>query len=317
MLNYTEKVWGLPCSKISAEWAVQRIKGLSISSIIKNILFKSKGPKTLVKQFYYARNGSGTIYETMINEAIKNGAKILFNSYPIKIKLKDDKVCKILIKYGKGEKNIKVKHLISSIPITEMIRLLDADENLLRIAKKLKFRSHLSLFITLKRERIFRDQWIYFPEKTIPFGRVMEPKNFSSALSPKNKTSLLLEFFCWYNDRIWKASKEELLDISMDVLEDIGFVKRNDVISAYVHKERYAYPVYEVGYEKKLNRVKEFLNTISNLQYVGRAGRFKYNNQDHAIEMGLLAARNLIEKRKYNLDEVGAEKEYFEKGYVK
>ena len=190
-------------------------------------------------------------------------------------------------------------------------------EDVLSTIKKLKFRSHVSLFMTLNKKENFKDQWIYFPDKEIPFGRIMEPKNFSEGLVPKNKTSLLLEFFCWENDEIWNSSKEKLLQISIKYLQQLGFTKREEIIDIYIQKEKYAYPVYDLDYKENLKIIKNYLNQFSNLQLIGRAGSFRYNNQDHALEMGILSARNIIEGNKYNIEEVGAEKEYFERGYLK
>ncbi|MEM2956639.1 MAG: FAD-dependent oxidoreductase, partial [Candidatus Pacearchaeota archaeon] len=133
---------------------------------------------------------------------------------------------------------------------------------------KLKFRSHVSLFLTLNKPKIFPDQWIYFPDKEIPFGRVMEPKNFSKRLSPKDKTSLLLEFFCWENDKIWNSGREELLDLSIKHLEKLEFIKREEIIDLFVHREKYAYPVYDLKYKENLKKVKDYLNQFENLQLI-------------------------------------------------
>jgi len=192
-----------------------------------------------------------------------------------------------------------------------------APNEVLEDAKNLKFRSHVSLFITVNKPSVFPDQWIYFPDKEIPFGRIMEPKNFSKKMSPADKTSLLVEFFCWENDKIWNASKDELFELSIKWLEKLGFIRREEVIDYFVHKEKYAYPVYDLNYKEKSGIVKSYLRQFRNLQLIGRAGCFRYNNQDHALEMGILAARSIIEGKRYNIEEVGAEQEYFERGYVR
>ncbi len=317
MLNYTEKIWGTPCSQISSDWATQRIKGLSITEVLKKSLGKTNtGPKTMVEQFYYPEEGNYLIYEKM-KEKAKN-AEIKTNSFPEKIFHKNNQIEKVLIQTKKGNQLIEVQELISSIPLTEFISLLEPKppKEVLNAAKKLRFRSHASLFITLNKKKVFDDQWIYFPDKEIPFGRIMEPKNFSSKLSPKNKTSLLLEFFCWENDKIWKSDPKKLFELSFPFLQKLNFVKKEEVIDFFVHKEKYAYPVYDLEYKKPLEKIMNYLNQFENLQLIGRAGRFQYNNQDHAIESGLNAARNLIEEKKFSL-ETGKEQEYLEKGYIK
>lgn len=320
ILNYTEKIWGLPCTKISQDWAKQRIKGLSLMTLIKKTFTKFKeGPKTLVDQFYYPDSGTGLIYEK-IRERILSSDNyyIKTNSFPVKIIHHDKKIAELVINIEGYKQITKPEYVISSIPITEFIELLEpkVPPEILQTIKNLKFRSHISLFITFNRYSIFHDQWIYFPDKEIPFGRIMEPKNFSKKMSPEDKTSLLVEFFCNENDRIWNMSKKELFELGIKWLEKLDFIKRNDVINYYIHKEKYAYPVYDLTYKYHLEKVKSYLNQFKNLQCIGRAGNFRYNNQDHALEMGILAARNIIEGNQYNIEEVSGGQEYFEKGYV-
>ena len=321
MLNYTEKVWGLPCSKISPDWAKQRIKGLSLKEVIKKAVIKSKsGPKTLVDQFYYPDTGAGLIYEKIKEKILsENSGDILLKTYPVKIIHNDNKITKVVVNTNNKNRTIKSKFIISSIPITEFVNLLEpkAPNEVLQAIKNLKFRSHVSLFITLNKPFVFSDQWIYFPDKKIPFGRIMEPKNFSKKMSPPDKTSLLIEFFCWKNDNIWNANKKQLFELSIKWLERVGLIKREEVINCFVHKEKYAYPVYDLNYKKHLRKVKDYLKQFNNLQLIGRAGSFRYNNQDHALEMGILAARSIIEEKQYNIEDVGAEQKYFERGYVR
>ncbi len=320
MLNYTEKIWGLPCSQLSADWAKQRIKGLSLGSAIKKAIFKGEnGPKTLVDQFYYPDTGTGLIYKRMKEEIISdNENKIYLKSIPTKIVHENGMINEIIINNKGNEINFKPNYVISSIPITEFITLLYpmATEDIRGASKKFRYRSHVSVFITLNKQSIFPDQWIYLPDKEIPFGRIMSPKNFSKKMSPEDKTSLFVEYFCWENDEIWNMDDNELFELTVKWLEKLNFLNKMDVINYFTHKEKYAYPVYDLIYKEYLEEIKKYLDQFKNLQYIGRSGRFKYNNQDHALEMGILAARSLIDKKQYNIDEVGAEQEYFEKYYV-
>lgn len=254
MLNYTEKIWGLPCSEISPDWSKQRIKGLSVIEVIKKAILKPKGgPKTLVDQFYYPDAGTGLIYEKIKERILSDGGEfdLKLNSYPVRINHNDNKIKEVVINVELDNQIISPEYIISSIPITEFVNLLEpkAPSEVLQAVKNLKFRSHVSLFITLNKPSVFPDQWIYFPDKEIPFGRIMEPKNFSKKMSPPDKTSLLVEFFCWESDRIWNSSKEELFRLSVEWLEKLGFSKRNEVIESFVHKEKYAYPVYDLKYK--------------------------------------------------------------------
>jgi len=327
MLNYTEKIWGLPCSEISPDWASQRIRGLSIAAVLKKAFKKTQkqGPKTLVDQFFYPDLGTGLIYEEMKKRILKDGtweegSSFKFNSYPLKVFHSNNKINKTVVKIkDNGELIVSSRQMISTIPITEFINLLEpeAPVDVLQAGRNLKFRSHVSLFIILDKPSVFPDQWIYLPDKEIPFGRIMEPKNFSKKMAPADKTSLLVEFFCWKNDKIWGASQEELFKLSIQWLERLNFVKEKEVLKYYIHKEKYAYPVYDLNYRKHLEKIKGYLNKFKNLIYTGRSGCFRYNNQDHAFKMGILAAKSIMHGNRYDFESIGTEQEYFEKGYVK
>lgn len=318
LLNYTEKIWGLSCSELSADWAKQRIRGLSLGSALKSALYKKvDGPKTLVDQFYYPEYGTGLIYETL-QKKMEEAVSILFNSFPTKIEHSGNTIDTVDINSKDGSLEFNPTCLISSIPITEFINLLrpSASEGVKKAVKKLKFRSEVYLFMIINKRQVTRDQWIYFPDKEIPFARISEMKNFSQKMSPEDKTSLFIEFFCWENDEIWNLGKEELLKLAVEWLEKLKLLKKSEVMDYYVYRKKAAYPVYDLGYQKNLEIVKNYLDGFSNLIYIGRSGRFKYTNQDHSLEMGFLAARSLIEGKKYNIDAVGGEEEYFEKGQM-
>mgnify|MGYP001590611316 FL=1 len=142
-------------------------------------------------------------------------------------------------------------------------------------------------------------------------------KNFSQDMSPKNKTSIFVEFFVDEGDKIWNMEKDDLFNLAMPFFEKLEFFKRSEVRNYYLLKKKNVYPVYDLTYQKHLEVVKNYLDKIHNLSYIGRPGRFKYNNQDHSLEMGMLAAKSIIEGKKYDLEEIGSEEEYFEKGYLK
>ncbi len=323
MLNYTEKIWGLPCHLISSAWFLQRIKGLSIKSIINDMFFKKLtegGPKTLVDQFHYPESGTALIYESIVKKVSSQPENdiVKTSSVPKRIKHDGNKIVEVLIDKGGKESSYKPKYLISSIPWNELLQTFDPSppKEVINAEKHLRFRSHITVFITLNKPQVFKDQWLYFPEKNIPFGRIMEPKNFSEKLSPEDKTSLTVEYFCWENDKIWNLSKKGLVNLTIRWLEKLDFITKDEVIDYYIHRELYAYPVYDLFYPKYRDRVKAYLGQFDNLQLIGRAGNFKYNNQDHALEMGIIAARNIVEDNEYDLEKIGSENKYFERGYV-
>ncbi len=328
MLNYTEKIWGLPTNMISADWFKQRIKGLSIRAILNDMLFKKikqgEGPKTLVDQFYYPETGTSLIYESIVDR-VSEGANgvVKTSSIPIKINHNNNKILKVTIQEKGGNKSYQVNNLISSIPWNELLETFEPapPESVMEALDHLMFRSHVSVFITLDKEQVFKDQWLYFPEKEVPFGRMMEPKNFSEKLTPKGKTSLMVEYFCWEDGRnekykVWNLPKEKIFKLTIKWLEKMGFIKEEKVINCYIHKEKYAYPVYDLFYKKYRDHVKDYLGQFENLQLIGRSGNFRYNNQDHALEMGIIAARSIIEGKQYDLEKIGTENKYFERGYI-
>jgi protoporphyrinogen oxidase len=323
IINYTEKIWGIPASQIHAEWALQRIKGLNVSSVIKNFIkktFNSKGngPKSLVDEFYYPSKGTGLIYTTIVKKIRELGYKVLTETYPVKIINNGKEIKEVLVNSPEGEMIIECKNLVESVPITEFVKLLSpqAPQKVLQAVSKLRHRNQVYLFITLNKDSITQDQWIYFPKKENKIARISEMKNFSKEMSPQGMTSLFVEFFCFENDEIWNMSKENLLKVAIKELSDAGLLSEQDVKNYYYIQQRNVYPVYDLEYERHLRIIKSYLDSFINLYYIGRPGRFRYNNQDHSLEMGMLAAKSIIDDKVYDIESVGEEKEYYEKGFI-
>src|SRR3989344_956217 len=318
MLNYTEKIWGIPCSEISIDWALQRIGGLSIWSTLKKALFKKGGPKTLVDEFYYPSHGSGLIYETIKKRIEEKGSTVLTHSAPLKIRCEGKRITSVDVKTPEGTKTYAPPSVVCSIPVTEAVKLFDppAPKEVLAAAKNLRFRAQAYLFLTINREFVTRDNWVYYPDKSIPFGRFSEMKNFSRFMSPPGKTSLFVEFFCFEGDRIWNMSKDELFDLAIQWFEKLKLLRRDEVLSVHHYKASHVYPIYDLLYKERLSTIMDYLDGFENFFAIGRPGRFRYTNQDHSLEMGILAARSIIEERRMDIENVGKEKEYFERGFV-
>lgn len=325
MINYTEKIWGIPSETIHSDWAGQRIKGLSIGSLLKDFFGRIFGihsaskPKTLVDMFYYPDIGTGFIYETIADRIKESGRTILFNSYPEKVFHGGSKCRSAIINTPEGQVEIEFDFLVESVPLTDFVLLMDPalSPKVLEANKKLHHRSQVYLFITLDKDSITNDQWIYFPNKDIPFARISEMKNFSGKMSPPGKTSLFVEFFCFENDEVWNMNKEELLRLSLPYFEKMKFFSADQVRNCYLLRKKNAYPIYDINYKTFLDEIKETLDSFPNLFYIGRPGRFRYNNQDHSLEMGLLAAKSIIEGVRYDIESIGNEQEYYEKGALK
>ncbi|MEK6846900.1 MAG: FAD-dependent oxidoreductase [Nanoarchaeota archaeon] len=319
MINYTRKIWGRRTDKLHPDWAKQRIKGLNFTSALRSFFKKSKdSPKTLVDYFYYPQYGTGLIYETIASKIKKSGSEIFTNSVPTKLSHDGKKINLVSVDINNKVMKFKPKKIVSSVPITLFLKLLDPapPKHVIVAAKNLFWRSQVYIFITLNRKKVTDDQWIYFPEEDIPFGRISEMKNFSKDMSPADKTSLFVEYFVNESDETWSKSDEWLFNLTVSHLQKLKFIKKSEVRKYYVLRKKYVYPVYDVNYKKNLNIIKNYLDKFKNLYYIGRPGRFLYTNQDHSLEMGMLVAKSIIDGKKYDLESIGAEKEYFEKGRV-
>lgn len=322
MLNYTEKIWGVPAGTIHSDWATQRIKGLSVGFLMRAAIERAKGAvrtnplRTLVDSFYYPEYGSGLIYETIAKRIGEAGTSVRCSAYPTKIRHENGRVTEVEAMIGGKRKTMRPDTVIESVPPPEFLKLLDPlpPAEIMEKAARMRYRDQVYLFITFDRDRITDDQWIYFPEKDIPFGRVSEMRNFSRKMSPPSKTSLLVEFFCFEGDDIWNMEKDALSALTIGYLERLGFAKKEEVRHTYLIRQKKVYPIYDTAYEEYLKAVTGYLDSFENLYAVGRPGRFRYNNQDHSLEMGIMAARSVMTGTPCDLDAVGTEKEYFEAG---
>ncbi len=324
ILNYTEKIWGVDTKQLHPDWAKQRISGLNVWSLAKNMVLKLVAPnsaataKSLVDSFYYPEDGTGMIYETIQQKLMAQGHPVVTGVAPSKIRHDGTRVHSATLQTPEGAREITFDHLVESIHITDFLTLLDPlpPQAVLDAAKKLRYRSQVHLFVTLNKDKISDDQWIYFPDDKVPFARASEMKNFSKKLCPEGKTSWFMEFFCHPEDPIAKMTAEELFEQAMPHIEKMGFFTRADVRHIYRLPGGKDYPIYDLTYEENLATVKKYLDQFTNLYYIGRPGRFKYTNQDHSLEMGILAAKSIADGKRRDIEAVGSEKEYFEKGHV-
>lgn len=322
MINYSEKIWGIPCSDIHPDWAKQRISGLNLWSVFKNAIGlgrKGKGsPKSLVDEFYYPQFGTGRIYEQIASHLRADGTQIAVQSEPLAVRHDGKRITEVDIRTPDGVQTVRPERVVESVPITRFLELLDPPPPaaVLDAAKQLKWRAQVYLFLTLDKDQVTQDNWIYFPSKDIPFGRTSEMKNFSADMCPPGKTSFFIEFFAFETDAIWSMTKEQVFEMVLPYFERFGFFTRQDVRNVYLLKRSHVYPVYDSHYDQRLGLIKKYLDGIENLVYVGRPGRFKYTNQDHSLEMGIVASRIILEGRPYDMETIGSENEYFEKGPI-
>lgn len=321
--TYTEKVWGIPCDQIQAEWAAQRIKGLSLASAIKTALLGNKGNiKTLIEQFDYPKLGPGQMYEKMaeiINQPPSpNCDKInqcLLNHKVTRINVSDNKFDSVCVEDADGnKKTITGNNFLSSMPIDELVRSMNPSppQQVLTAAANLKYRSLLTVNLMMKRKETFPDTWIYIHAPEVKVGRVQCFSNWSPFMVPSPEfSSLGLEYFCSTGDELWNSPDEQLVDLAKKEISQLGLADPATVIDAFVIRTPKTYPVYSMDYRENLEVIKNYLADFTNLQCIGRNGMFKYNNMDHSILSGLLAADNILGAH-HNLWEINTEEEYHE-----
>ena len=315
--TYTEKVWGIDCSQIQAEWAAQRIKGLSLSSAIKNAIFGDRGKKikTLIDEFDYPRLGPGQMYETMAEKITQMGGSVLMNTRVVGLNIDNGRVVSVKVKDAdSNETTIEAANFMSSAPITDLVRFIsdDTPKSVLQAADSLKYRSMLTVNLMLDRAETFPDTWIYIHSPEVKVGRIQCFKNWSPHMVPSDDVSSIgLEYFCDEGDDLWTASDEELVKLAKSEIVKLRLADAETVFDAFVYRCPKTYPVYSMDYHVHLEKLRNYLRTIDNLQCIGRNGMFKYNNMDHSIMSGLLAADNILGADN-DLWDINTEDEYHE-----
>ena len=315
--SYTEKVWGVPCTELRAEWAAQRLKDLSLGAVLRRALgLSGDGPRSMIEQFHYPRLGPGMLWEGVRALAEKAGARIRLGAEVVRIERKGDTAHRVVTREASGEVRIDATEVISSIPLGHFVSMLDtpAPDDVRRAASGLRHRDYLTVCLILRRRELFPDNWIYVHDPSVRVARIQNFKNWSPDMVPDaDKTSLGLEFFCSEGDSTWSLSDGELVELAARELAQIGLAQREDVEDGCVFRVRHAYPVYDATYRAELEHVKTFLGGLANCQTIGRNGLHRYNNQDHAVLSGLLAARNILQgDRRYDVWSIGADADYLE-----
>lgn len=321
--TYTEKVWGIPCKEISADWAAQRIKGLSLSSAIWNAVFKpsrkagdkDKVIKTLIDSFRYPKQGPGMMWEVCAAKSQAMGATLKMNCGVKQIELRGNNW---RVDTTDGNSFDGFDYVLSSAPMRELVASVSpafpaaaADA-----AKSLGYRDFLTVVLICRDEDAFSDNWIYIHDPSVKVGRIQNFKSWSPYMVPDPSMACYgLEYFCFEGDGLWTSSNEELIELGKKEIEKIGLTKGSAVVDGYVVRQPKAYPVYDQDYKDHVDRIRQALDQYPGLYLVGRNGMHKYNNQDHSMMTAMLAAKNIIAgKEIYNLWDVNEDAEYHEGG---
>jgi protoporphyrinogen oxidase len=314
--TYTEKVWGIPCSEISADWAAQRIRGLSLPAAVRNALLKPGGQTitTLIEEFEYPRTGPGALWNRVKDLLAKNGFSTSMGTEVIRVHHDGPRFAAVTIKDREGQCWVTGTHLISSMPLGDLILRLDppAPPDVQAAAAALSYRDFVTVALIVNQPALFPDNWIYIHSPEVEVGRIQNFKNWSPDMVPDpSKTSLGLEYFCNAGDDIWNMSMEALVELGKQELQQIGLACAADVQDGTVFRQPKAYPVYTGEYKAHLRLIKDYLSSFDNLQTIGRNGLHRYNNQDHSMLTGILAARN-VQGENHDVWQVNIEQAYLE-----
>jgi protoporphyrinogen oxidase len=327
--TYTEKVWGMSCEEISADWAAQRIKGLDLWSAMANALRRSIGTsagpqesdkviKTLIESFQYPRKGPGMMWDAAATKvkaqggAIHLGCKLESMSW-------DEKsgVWTITTSTAQGPRFFTARHVISSAPIRELMASIEPAPQSLAAAEKLRYRDFITVALIVDKPDLFPDNWIYIHEPNVLVGRIQNFRSWSPEMVPDEKRSCLgLEYFCFEGDGLWTATDAQLIALAKRELAAVGLASEDDVKDGCVVRQKKAYPVYDDEYKMHIDTIREDIEAhYPTLHLVGRNGMHKYNNQDHAMMTAMLTVRNILAgETAYDVWNVNEDAEYHEEG---
>ena len=316
--TYSEKLWGIECDKLDADFAAQRIKKLSLAEVVKNAVKKGKGNKhkTLVDEFAYPHKGSGVVYERMAAAVESSGGGRIFYRTPVN-RVVTEKQKAVGLEIGGGEFRA-YDRIVSTMPLTHLVgRLPDAPAAIMDSARSLKFRNTILVYLKIDSTDLFADNWLYIHADDLQTGRITNFRNWSPQLYGDEQNSILaLEYWCYDEDDLWRSSGEDLISLASAEIRKTGLIKDAAILDGFVHRVKNCYPVYSRGYREKLAPVENYLKTVENLSVIGRYGAFKYNNQDHSILMGILAAENIAQDARHNLWEINTDYEYQESATI-
>ena len=319
--TYTEKVWGMPCRKISAEWAAQRIRGLSFRSLVSEALRRNtngnRAPangngqiRSLIHKFYYPRQGPGMLWNRMASLLRENGSRVLTEMPVERIRWEPGRILSVVA----GGQEFEAESVISTLALRDFVQILDppGPEWLREAAAGLRYRDFLIVTLLVRGANLFPDNWIYVHAPDVAVGRIQNFNNWSPEMSPDPEiTCLGMEYFCSEGDALWNEPDHELFVRARRELEHIGLARGREIMDGSILRVKKAYPVYDASYRKSQAAFRRFLDEIPNLQVAGRNGLHHYNNQDHAMLSGIMAARNLLGAR-YNVWGVNDDGAYLE-----
>ena len=326
--TYTEKVWGMPCDEISADWAAQRIRGLSLWGAVvdgvKGSLGLKKVPndgmqtKTLLETFRYPRLGPGMMWEAARDRILETGKGDILMGHALESLSQNASGRWQMTTVGSsGEITIQARHAISSAPIRELVECLHPRPKSHARARELKYRDFLTVALRIRAASIFPDNWIYIHDSKVKVGRIQNFASWSPHMVPDPAVaSVGLEYFCFEGDGLWAMADSDLVSLATREMAALGLCASGDVLGGHVMRQSKAYPVYDWDYAENVRILREELERdYPTLHLVGRNGMHRYNNQDHAMMTAMLAVENILAgQRIYDIWRVNEDAEYHEQG---
>ncbi|NBO55613.1 MAG: NAD(P)/FAD-dependent oxidoreductase [Actinobacteria bacterium] len=315
--TYTEKVWGVPATTIQADWAAQRIKNLSLARAILNALSIRKGSTkvtSLIDEFKYPKFGPGMMWEKCAELVTESGSLIEMNSLVTLITRDGGRATSVMYLKNGLEYRIEAKSIISSMPISELIRIMQppAPATVLAAAEGLRYRDFLTVALVLPDKGVFPDNWIYIHDPEVHVGRIQNFGSWSPYMVKPGLTCLGLEYFVNEGDRLWTMSDADLKLLAIQELKSLDLVDASSVVEGFVVRMPKAYPMYDGTYQQNVMTIRRWLETeVSNVYPVGRNGMHRYNNQDHSMLTAMLAVENICGATN-NIWDVNVEEDYHE-----
>ena len=335
--SYTEKVWGIACKEIPAEWGAQRIKGLSLTSALKYFLKKSFGRReevlaqkgtdtSLIEHFLYPKFGAGQLWEHVAEKVVKAGGEIHLGWKAVRIHTEGNRVVSVDAVGDDGEmRNFAADYFLSTMPIRELVNAMEATgtaipANVKQVSDGLIYRDFITIGILIDKLSVtepdggpLKDTWIYIQEPDVQIGRLQIFNNWSPYLAEPGKVWIGLEYFCYETDPLWKMPDEGLVKFGAGELEKIGILKASDVLDSHVVRVPKTYPAYFGTYDR-FDELRAFTDSFENLFLIGRNGMHKYNNQDHSMLTAMQAVENVVQGKtgKENIWSINTEQDYHE-----
>lgn len=301
--TYSEKLWGISCKTLDSDFAAQRIRNFSMGGAVKSIFIQgqNRAARTVIDKFAYPLEGSGIVYERMADLVKKRGGKVHMRSPVRRLIIKNNRVTGIECLSGQKE---FCDQVITTMPLTTLVRQMDgAPVEVVHACEQIAFRNTILVYLEILNENPFTDNWVYVHDPDLAFGRVTNFRNWVPTICGKSPhTILAMEYWCNASDEFWTRDNSLLIEQAKTEIVRAGLVgSGNKIGKGFVLKIPNSYPVYRRGYKEHVSVIRNYLQHISGLQVIGRGGAFKYNNQDHSILMGHLAAENILKEQSHDL----------------